>query len=84
MGITKGLLRIELLMYSGSLVYFTIIVQNYSLKYIQKYEIIIFSMKMLTGVKARTTKKTKSECFLSQCNLQQTSIIKMKVKQIRL
>ena len=32
-------------------------VQNYSLKYIQKYEIIIFSMKMLTGVKARTTKK---------------------------
>ena len=71
-------------MYSGSLVYFTVIVQNYSLKYIQKYEIIIFSMKMLTGVKVRTTKKTKSECFLSQCNLQQTSIIKMKVKQIRL
>ena len=31
--------------------------QNSSLKYIQKYEIIIFSMKMLTGVKARTTKK---------------------------
>ena len=44
-------------MYSGSLVYFTVIVQNYYLKYIQKYEIIIFSMKMLTGVKARTTKK---------------------------
>ena len=71
MGKTKGLLRIELLMYSGSLVYFTVIVQNYSLKYIQKYEIIIFSMKMLTVVKVRTTKKTKCECFLNQRNLQQ-------------